>query len=1034
MSFPLKCSRCGATIAVQPPTPQSPPLNLPPLPQPPPPRPKTLWLVIASISILALALAILIPILVRQSHKRADERYWLENFDKLVALKADAERLAIAGSLPEAHAVYRQIERIVGGRTPADPRLWDLAERAKQDQDRLYSIILDARASLLSPQPASAPEKPTPPAQYRGLNQPPLAAADPPPSSSAPRSLLAAATQAFTPTTQPLAIQPIAPAPTIPPTAPPIRAVALQPTDSMDAQIGQAIQRGTDFLVKQLEADQIAISGKPNDTHLEGLNALCVYALLQASQTCRDERLDPKNPFMKGLINRMKEHMYVVDSANPVGPVTYAHSLRALALSVYNRPEDRQTLKDEVKWLIMACTDGAYTYNDRAGRIYKDNKLAPSIAPSPNGKTLYYFDPQESSQAILLHNGEKYVPAPPRQPAYPFVNIRPNLGSLYRNRLYSELPDIKWDNSNTQYALLGVWAGAEVGIEVPLDYWMDCEQHWMQWQTGTGEWAYNNSPTAKPSFAMTTAGIASLFVTHDYLDAPALNAELGRNPFSQSLARGLAWLEKSDNSVNITAGGMQCLGYNLYGLERVGLASGFKYFGTHDWYRELAAKVLALQRPDGSWCRDLAFNEGPDDPSVQADALIDTAYVVLFLCRGRHPVMINKLRFDGFWANRPREIANLSKFASRELERPLNWQIVSLQSDWFDWLDAPILYLASHQTLKLQPADLQKLRSFAEAGGLILTHSDASAAPFNIFINDLAKKLFPEYELTNLPPSHELYSLMYKIQTKPPLKAITNGSRLLLVHSPTDLSTAWQVRNGLKRENWELAINLFVYAAGKTDFRNRLNTLYISPNTGRSATSVRFARLKYPTAWNPEPFAFERFNHYLRQHTSLGLDLVTLDVRDLKPESAPIAHLTGNVPYTPTDPDLTALRNYVQSGGILLIDSCGGSERFSQSVAALLQKLAPTQKPTLMGFKHRLFTPALPAMDDLTRPQLRPYAKLPPQFQTLTIGKGKVISTPLDLTTGLLGTNTWCISGYKPDYSQKFLKNLVLWTSDGAKN
>jgi len=43
------------------------------------------------------------------------------------------------------------------------------------------------------------------------------------------------------------------------------------------------------------------------------------------------------------------------------------------------------------------------------------------------------------------------------------------------------------------------------------------------------------------------------------------------------------------------------LGYDLYSLERVGLASGLKFFGTHDWYRELADKAMKAQWPDGAY-------------------------------------------------------------------------------------------------------------------------------------------------------------------------------------------------------------------------------------------------------------------------------------------------------------------------------------------------------------------------------------------------------------------------------------------------
>ena len=40
----------------------------------------------------------------------------------------------------------------------------------------------------------------------------------------------------------------------------------------------------------------------------------------------------------------------------------------------------------------------------------------------------------------------------------------------------------------------------------------------------------------------------------------------------------------------------------------------------------------------------------------------------------------------------------------------------------------------------------------------------------------------------------------------------SNGVRLLMVHSAHDLSSAWQARDGSKRGNWEIGVNLFVYA------------------------------------------------------------------------------------------------------------------------------------------------------------------------------------------------------------------------------
>ena len=66
------------------------------------------------------------------------------------------------------------------------------------------------------------------------------------------------------------------------------------------------------------------------------------------------------------------------------------------------------------------------------------------------------------------------------------------------------------------------------------------------------------------------------------------------------------------------------------------------------------------------------------------------------------------------------------------MERPFNWQVVDLDREWHDWLDCPVLYIASHVPPTLTPAEYDKLRLYAEAGGVIFTHADAGSANFHV--------------------------------------------------------------------------------------------------------------------------------------------------------------------------------------------------------------------------------------------------------------------------------------------------------------
>src|SRR5206468_3086632 len=67
-------------------------------------------------------------------------------------------------------------------------------------------------------------------------------------------------------------------------------------------------------------------------------------------------------PPAKGLagVNDMKGVNVVMTSSIPT---TYIRALRAGALATFNRPQDRDALKEDVDWLVGAQIDGGYTYD-----------------------------------------------------------------------------------------------------------------------------------------------------------------------------------------------------------------------------------------------------------------------------------------------------------------------------------------------------------------------------------------------------------------------------------------------------------------------------------------------------------------------------------------------------------------------------------------------------------------------------------------------------------------------------------------------
>jgi hypothetical protein len=1044
-----------------------------------------------------------------------------EEVAELLAIKGEAETLAISNKLAEAHAKYRDLFARAQGREIKDPAFWDLLERAKIDQDRVYVILLaqnDPARILTPPLPSelatgpttAAAAVPTPPATTQSFvdAHPPYAATTRAANGPASVDMTSRVAANIKPASAPAS----APTPVAVLTDPIHFAYATAPPDSpyfSDAVIGQSLNQANEFLIAQFKDGEIGLGAEVSETYRQGLNALCVYALLNSGQATHDSRLAPTGPFMRQALDRMKLHPLGTDTSKAQQPIVYARSLRAAALAMANRPEDRDLLKDDVQWLAGAHVDGGYSYDDRftvrvaptdsrgVGRASRNNppltpptgpnatplpkSLGPTKGEQPGGPPAPPAPPaganpqggaSSSSGNTAVSSVERFPTSeifaseppldlqladgmhdprtgaelgPPRRPpaTYPPGQVPPrypprrDIPPMYPPQQLPEKHEgpFIWDNSNSQYGLMGVWAGAEVGIEVPDAYWAAAQQHWLATQLPNAQWPYRkDQPVGR--LAMTAAGIASLLVTHDYLEAPSV-AKVGRqpSPATDALAKALAWLEKGANSVDVGGPRTVYLGYTLHALSRVGLASGYKYFGDHDWYRELSHKVVLSQWETGAWGRR---------PDASADTLIDTAYSVLFLARGRHPILMNKLRLDsagknerGEWNNRPRDLANLARFTSRELERAVNWQTVSLDRNPEDWSDAPILYFASHAALKFSESDLAKLRAFTEAGGMLYTQADNGADSFNVYVNALAKQLFPNAELKDLAPDDPIYTLQYVIPKagRPRLRGLSNGTRLVWIHSPADLAVHWQQRaEKTQRSAFEMGVNLFVYAAGKTDLRNRLEDRTIPAPTFAPSSTIQLARLKYNGNWDPEPAAWPRFGRYLQWETSVTVSPTPTDLAALRAGQSPLAHLAGTSAYTPTEQELTALREYVNAGGTLIAEAMGAQDApFADSLqGTILPRAFPGAKFEPLPPTHPMLHATVRGTEDVWPPRLRPpavqkFADNPPPIRMATFGKGRVIYLPLDATSGLLGANTWSVFGYAAVEAQALMKNVILY-------
>jgi hypothetical protein len=184
------------------------------------------------------------------------------------------------------------------------------------------------------------------------------------------------------------------------------------------------------------------------------------------------------------------------------------------------------------------------------------------------------------------------------------------------------------DNSNTQFAIMGLWAARYHGI--PADGSLRLCEAYFRASHDRGTWTYSNGMEPYGRNAMTCAGLMGLAIGAGVLrdhqmkvapDAkgkpPALKDPL-MDPVVQAALNFVG-----GQLAKMVADGLQRVQldyYFIWSVERVGVTYSLTTMGGHKWY-DLGATILVLhQLPDGTWTN----NHG---------AMVDTCFALMFLKR-----------------------------------------------------------------------------------------------------------------------------------------------------------------------------------------------------------------------------------------------------------------------------------------------------------------------------------------------------------------------------------------------------------------
>lgn len=609
-----------------------------------------------------------------------------------------------------------------------------------------------------------------------------------------------------------------------------------------------------------------------------------------------------------------------------------------------------------------------------------------------------------------------------------------------------------WDNSCTQYGVLGIWAAARAGFEPGEEFWITMSKHFRDCQNADGGWGYTRSAS---SANMATAGLASMFLVFDMHHGKSFYSAENPRTFTEGEAaevlrciqRGMTWLGKATGSKNTA--------YYLYGIERTGVAGGRKYIGGEDWFAGGSQTVLTAQQPNG--LIPLGRYGG---------TVVGTSFCTLFLVYGGAPVAVEKLQYGPGhdWNLNPRDLANLSKYLWSAYERPLNWQTVSIRAesqedgspedgsrkDEAREFEAPILLITGSKAAKFSEEEMLRLRRYVLGGGTILAEPSDHSRQFADSIQALLRQMFsksdyPTYELKPLPADHGIYTVIrQQFNERPKLNGVSDGSRVFLVLSEEYMSADWQV-NRTGSDAFKLAMNLLFYATDLGTLEGRYGSILpAGPAAKPRQEAIRFARVRHdgsqdhPRDWDAARLCWQQFAPYARHVTGCKLveaRPVTPGKDDLK--GIRLLHLTGRGRLSLSSPQRAALKRFVTAGGTLLVDAYAGSPEFAAAARAELEavfgSLQPLPADHLLAegrFQGGVDLSAgvrlkLPARQLLRR---RGETSSGQKLQVFRIdGRPAVVFSEFDLSAAMAGIENYRSLGYRPDSARRIVGNLLAY-------
>jgi hypothetical protein len=199
----------------------------------------------------------------------------------------------------------------------------------------------------------------------------------------------------------------------------------------------------------------------------------------------------------------------------------------------------------------------------------------------------------------------------------------------------------------------------------------------------------------------------------------------------------------------------------------------------------------------------------------------------------RDQLVLGQIVHNGDWDATPHGLPNLLKMIDSTTTLRVQFKRVPVDPATMNLYDYPVLYMSGQREFAFSDDVRKKLRAYFDRGGTLVADDVIGASEFDKAFRREIKAIYPDKELTPLPPDHPLFNYVFdERQAKlaplarqlfgdavpPRLEVINVDGQLPVIYSPLSMSAGWEQlpraydKGYADDDSLKLGVDLFMYA------------------------------------------------------------------------------------------------------------------------------------------------------------------------------------------------------------------------------